>query len=46
MTETLIKEEFNFQATKLFTVTSATKGGGGFHPLRFSVWLKILYRVI
>ena len=35
----------NLQATKLFIVTSATKGGG-YHPLRFSGRLKILYRVI
>ena len=34
------------QATKLFIVTSATKGGGDNHPLRFSVRFKILYRVI
>src|SRR6218665_3010262 len=38
---------FNLHATKLFIVTSATKGGGGgYHPLRFSVRFKILYRVI
>ena len=24
--------QFNLQATKLFIVTSATKGGGGYHP--------------
>src|SRR6218665_1750140 len=36
---------YNLQATKLFIVTSATKGGG-YHPLRFSVRFKILYRVI
>src|SRR6218665_2664306 len=36
----------NLQATKLFIVTSATKRGGGYHPLRFSVRFKILYRVI
>ena len=30
----------NLQATKLFIVTSATKGGG-YHPLRFSVRFKI-----
>ena len=35
----------NLQATKLFIVTSATKGSGC-QPLRFSVRLKILYRVI
>src|SRR6218665_1021831 len=35
----------NLQATKLFIVTSATKGGG-YHPLRFSVRFKILYRLI
>src|SRR6218665_817656 len=35
----------NLQATKLFIVTSATKGGG-YHPLRFRVRFKILYRVI
>ena len=35
----------NLQATKLFIVTSGTKGGG-YHPLRFSVRFKILYRVI
>src|SRR6218665_886134 len=34
------------QATKLFIVTSATKGRGGYHPLRFSVRFKKLYRVI
>ena len=34
------------QATKLFIVTSATKRGGGYHPLRFRVRFKILYRVI
>src|SRR6218665_199350 len=34
----------NLQATKLFIVTSATKGGG--NPLRFRVRFKILYRVI
>ena len=33
----------NLQATKLFIVTSATKGGG---PLRFRVRFKILYRII
>ena len=32
----------NLQATKLLFATSATKGGGGYHPLRFSVWFKIL----
>ena len=37
---------FNLQVTKLFIVTSATKGGGGYHPLRFSVRCKISYRVI
>src|SRR6218665_977302 len=38
---------FNLQATMLFIVTSATKGeGGGYHPPRFRVRLKILYRVI
>ena len=38
---------FNLQATKLFIVTSATKGVGWLPPpLRFSVWFKILYRVI
>ena len=36
----------NLQATKLFIVTSATKGGGYHHPLRFCVRFKILYRVI
>ena len=37
---------FNLQATKLFIVTTATKGGG-YHPsLRFRVRFKILYRVI
>jgi len=37
----------NLQATKLFIVTSATKGEGGYHlPLRFSVWYKILHCVI
>ena len=35
----------NLQATKLFIVTSATKGGG-YHLLRFRVKFKILYRVI
>jgi len=35
---------FNLQATKLFIVISATKGG--WLPLRFSVRLKVLYRVI
>src|SRR6218665_3682599 len=39
--------QINLQATKLFIVTSATKGGGGgYNPLRFSVRFKILYRVI
>src|SRR6218665_1652703 len=37
--------DINLQATKLFIVTSATKGGG-YHPPRFSVRFKILYRVI
>jgi len=32
---------FNLQAT----ATSATKGKDGYHPLRFSVWFKILYSV-
>jgi|SRR6218665_400152 len=36
----------NLQATKLFIVTSTTKGGGGYHPPRFSVRLKLLYCVI
>ena len=35
----------NLQATKLFIVTPATKGGG-YHPLGFRVRFKILYRVI
>ena len=37
--------DVNLQATKLFIVTSATKGGGT-TPLRFRVRFKILYRVI
>src|SRR6218665_2653427 len=37
---------FNLQATKLFIVTSATKGGVVTTPLRFSVRFKILFRVI
>ena len=36
----------NLQATKLFIVTSATKGGVVTTPLRFSGGLKILHRVI
>ena|SRR6218665_2552756 len=36
----------NLQATKLFIVTSATKGSGYHPPLRFCVRFKILYRVI
>src|SRR6218665_3491870 len=36
----------NLQATKLFIVTSATKGGVITTPLRFRVRFKILYRVI
>ena len=36
----------NLQATKLFIVTSATKGGGYHPPLRFSGRFKILYRII
>ena len=35
---------YNLQATKLFIVTSATKGG--YHPIRISVSFKILYRVV
>jgi len=35
----------NLQATKLFIVTSATKGVVT-TPIRISVWFKILYRVI
>ena len=35
---------FNLQVTKLFIVTSATKGD--YHPPKFSVRFKILYRVI
>ena len=35
----------NLQATKLFIVTSATKGGVTTPHLRFSVRFKILYRV-
>jgi len=35
----------NLQATKLFILTSATKGVG-YHLHRFSVRFKILYRVI
>src|SRR6218665_1115041 len=41
----LLKRLTNLQATKLFIVTSATKGGW-LPPLRFSVRFKILYRVI
>src|SRR6218665_3583578 len=37
--------QINLQATKLLFATSATKGGG-YHPLRFSVSIKILYSVI
>ena len=36
----------NLQATKLFIVASATKGGVVTTLLRFSVRFKILYRVI
>jgi len=42
----LLISTVNLQVTKLFIATSATKGGGGYHPLRFSVRFKILYRVI
>jgi len=35
-----VNKDLNLQATKLFIVTSATKGGG-YHPLRFSVRFKI-----
>src|SRR6218665_2119150 len=38
-------DAINLQATKLFIATSATKGGG-YHPPRFCVRFKILYRVI
>jgi len=41
----LVNDWFNLQATKLFIVTSVTKGGG-YHPLRFRVRFKILSRVI
>jgi len=37
---------FNLQATKLFIVTSATKGGVVTTPLRFRVRFKIVYHVI
>src|SRR6218665_123228 len=37
---------FTLQATKLFIVTSATKGVVVTTPARFSVSFKILYRVI
>src|SRR6218665_135007 len=41
------KEHINLQATKLFIVTPATKGGGWLPPpLGFRVRFKILYRVI
>ena len=36
----------NLQAAKILIMTSASKGEGGYHPLRFSVRFKILYRVI
>src|SRR6218665_213942 len=45
VTPCLAHEGVNLQATKLFIVTWATKGGG-YHPPRFSVRFKILYRVI
>ena len=41
-----ISNAVNLQATKLFIVTLATKGGRWLSPLRFSVRFKILYRVI
>ena len=40
-----LSNRVNLQATKLFIVTSATKGGG-YQPPRFSVRFKILYREI
>jgi len=38
----------NLQATKLTSIYCDTgyQGGGGYHPLRFSVWFKLSYRVI
>ena len=38
----------NLQATKLFATSAGRlpRGGGGYQPHRFSVWFKILYRVI
>ena len=41
-----MERHINLQATKLFIVTSVTKGGWLPNPLRFSVRFKILYRVI
>src|SRR6218665_3760079 len=41
-----ISSAINLQATKLFIVTSATKGGWLPPPLRFCVRFKIFYRVI
>src|SRR6218665_2789306 len=41
-----IMDTLNLQATKLFIVTPATKGGVVTTPLRFRVRFKILYRVI
>ena len=43
---TLGSPKVNFQATKLFIVTSATKWWWLPPPLRFRVRFKILYRVI
>ena len=40
----MIAAFFNLQATKQFLATSATKGDC--YPVRFSVWFKILHRVI
>ena len=45
-TSTAVAAAFNLQATKLFIVTSATKGVVVTTPLRFRVRFKILYRVI
>src|SRR6218665_1255164 len=36
----------NLQTNKLFIVTLATKRGSGYDPLRFSVSIKIWYRVV